>query len=444
MEITEEEIEVDTEEDTNLSFLNKTKNTRQKRVFCLLYMYMKFSYTAKKADGTIYENTFVSETKTDLFNKIKQSGDVLVSYKIQDDNKINQAFENFFSNLSKIKMIDKIIFARNLANMLEAGLSLTRAISVMEKQIKNKKLKKIYNELNLDISAGKSFHDALSRFDHVFPPVFISMVKAGEEGGNLADSLKSIANQMDSTYKLQKKIKGAMIYPSVIVIVMILIGIIMMIFVVPKLTATFKDVGTELPGSTKVVIFVSEFLRNHYILLPIFLLIMMTVIYNILHTKGGRNAFDRFVIKLPIFGEIIKESNSAKTARTMSSLIGSGVDLIQSIDITNEVVQNNLYKKVLAEVRENVEKGKPMSDVFNKYENIYPIFVAEMINVGEETGKLASMLQGVAVFYENEVDQKTKDLSTIVEPILMVFIGIAVGFFAISMISPMYSVMNNI
>jgi type IV pilus assembly protein PilC len=407
-------------------------------------MYMKFSYTAKKTDGSIYENTFIAETKTDLFSKIKQSGDLLVSYKIEDNGKIKQVFEKMFLGMSKIKMIDKIIFARNLANMLDAGLSLTRAIAVMEKQIKNKHLKKIYNELNLDISAGKSFHDALDRFNDVFPPVFISMVKAGEEGGNLSESLKSIASQMDSTYRLQKKIKGAMIYPSVIVTVMILIGIIMMIFVVPKLTATFKDVGTELPGSTKLVIFMSDFLRNHYILLPIFLLIIMTIIYNILHTKGGKNAFDKLVIRLPIFGQIIKESNSAKTARTMSSLVGSGVDLIQSIDITNEVIQNNLYKKVLIEVRGNVEKGKPMSDVFNKYENLYPIFVAEMINVGEETGKLATMLQGVAVFYENEVDQKTKDLSTIVEPVLMVFIGIAVGFFAVSMISPMYSVMNNI
>jgi type IV pilus assembly protein PilC len=225
---------------------------------------------------------------------------------------------------------------------------------------------------------------------------------------------------------------------------MILIGIIMMVFVVPKLTATFADVKAELPGSTKFVIFMSKFLRDHYILLPIILLIIMFIIYQILHTKEGKNLFDRFIIRLPVVGNIIKESNSAKTSRTLSSLIGSGVDLIQSVDITSEVLQNNLYKSVMSEVRVNVEKGKPMSDVFNRHENLYPIFVSEMINVGEETGKLATMLQGVAVFYENEVDQKTKDLSTIIEPILMVFIGIAVGFFAISMITPMYSVMNNI
>ena len=405
---------------------------------------MKFSYKAKKGDDSTYEGIFIGESKTDLFNKIKQTNDVLVSYKVDTGNKPKEALEKFLGSFSKVKMIDKIIFARNLANMLEAGLSLTRSISVMEKQSKNKKLKNIYRELNSDISAGKTFHDALNRWNTVFPPVFISMVKAGEESGNMADSLKSVATQMEATYKLQKKIKGAMMYPGVIFSVMIIIGIIMMTFVVPKLTATFADVKAELPGSTKFVIFMSEFLRNHYILLPVGLLILMVIIYQVLHTKEGRNAFDKIVIKLPIFGTLIKESNSAKTARTLSSLIGSGVDLIQSVDITSEVLQNNLYKKVMSEVRINVEKGKPMSDVFNQYENLYPIFVSEMVNVGEETGKLATMLQGVAVFYENEVDQKTKDLSTIIEPILMVFIGVAVGFFAISMITPMYSVMNNI
>lgn len=405
---------------------------------------MKFSYTAKKIDDTVYNAVLVADTKTELFEKIKQNGDILISYKTQSNNNLKDKIDNFLLSLSKVKMMDKIIFARNLANMIEAGLSLTRAISVMEKQIKNKKLKNIYRDINADISSGKSFHEALEKFGTTFPTVFISMVKAGEESGNLADSLRSIATQMESTYKLQKKIKGAMIYPAVIISVMLIIGIIMMTFVVPKLTATFKDIGSELPGSTKFIIFLSDFLINNFMILPVLLLGIMMFTYKVLHTKQGKELFDKTIIRLPIFGQIIKESNSAKTARTLSSLIGSGVNLIQSVDITIEVLQNSLYKKALLEVRNNAEKGKLMSEIFAKYEKLYPVFVSEMINVGEETGKLSSMLQGVAVFYENEVDQKTKDLSTIIEPILMVFVGIAVGFFAISMITPMYSVMNNL
>jgi type IV pilus assembly protein PilC len=163
-----------------------------------------------------------------------------------------------------------------------------------------------------------------------------------------------------------------------------------------------------------------------------------------LKTKIGKHIVDAVSTRIPVIGTIVIESNSAKTARTLSSLIGSGVDLLQSVRITQEVLQNNRYKKVLQETEEAVEKGKPLASVFMLHENIYPPFVGEMISVGEETGKLSSMLQGVAVFYENEVEQKTKDLSTIVEPVLMVFIGIAVGFFAIAMITPMYSVMNNL
>ncbi len=405
---------------------------------------MKFSYTAKRVDDSIYNAVLVVDSKTDLFDRIKQNGDILISYKTENVNNLKDKIDNYLLSLSRVKMIDKIIFARNLANMIEAGLSLTRAIAVMEKQINNKKLKNIYRDINLDISSGKSFHEALEKFNTTFPPVFISMVKSGEESGNLADSLRSIATQMESTYKLQKKIKGAMIYPSVIISVMLIIGIIMMAFVVPKLTQTFKDLGTELPGSTKFIIFLSDFLRQNFMILPLLLLGIMILVYKIIHTKQGKDLFDKTILRLPIFGQIIKESNSAKTSRTLSSLIGSGVNLLQAVDITMEVVQNTAYRKVLDEVKLNVEKGKPMSEIFMKYENLYPVFVAEMVNVGEETGKLASMLQGVANFYENEVDQKTKDLSTIVEPILMVFVGIAVGFFAISMITPMYSVMNNL
>ncbi len=227
---------------------------------------MKFSFVAKKIDGSTYDSFFIGESKNELFDFIKKTGDILVCYDVKKDNRFMDTISKILDVFTHIKIIDKVIFARNLANMIDAGLSLTRSISVMEKQIKNKKLKDIYKNLNLDISAGKTFHDALSKYDHVFPPVFISMVKAGEESCNLADSLRSIATQMESTYKLQKKIKGAMIYPSVIFIVMILIGIVMMIFVVPKLTATFKDLNSELPGSTRFVIFMSDFIRNHYIL----------------------------------------------------------------------------------------------------------------------------------------------------------------------------------
>lgn len=405
---------------------------------------MRFSYTAKKPDGSTYTDTFEGANKSELFTAIHNKGDILISHKEIVKSSIDDRLNKFMSVFNRIKMIEKITFARSLGNMLEAGLSLTRAIAVMEKQTKKIKLKEVFTTLNTDISSGKTFHEALERFSDVFPPIFISMVKAGEESGNLSESLKTIALQMEKTYQLQKKIKGAMVYPAVILSVMVLIAIILMITVVPKLTQTFKDVKAELPTSTKVVIWISDAMKNNIVLFILAIIAFIFFIMTFFKTKIGKKIIDYVSTRIPVIGRIVMESNSAKTSRTLSSLIGSGVDLLQSVRITQEVLQNNRYKAVLQETEEAVEKGKPLALVFTAHEDLYPPFVAEMISVGEETGKLSSMLLGVAAFYENEVEQKTKDLSTIVEPVLMVIIGTAVAFFAVAMITPMYSVMNNI
>jgi type IV pilus assembly protein PilC len=405
---------------------------------------MRFSYTAKRKDGSVYTETFEGANKSELFSSIHTKGDVLISHEEMSQGAVSDFFIKIKESFGHIKVMDKITFARSLGNMLEAGLALTRAIAVMEKQTKNKKLKHVFTTLNTEISAGKTFHEALAGFGEVFPPIFVSMVKAGEESGNLSESLKTIAMQMEKTYQLQKKIKGAMVYPSVIVTVMVIIGVILMVTVVPKLTETFKDVNAELPNSTKFVIFMSDALKNHIVLFILSVVGIVLFLLRFFKSTIGKRLLDATVTRIPVIGTIVIESNSAKTARTLSSLVGSGVDLLQSVRITQEVLGNNRYKKVLQETEEAVEKGKPLASVFQMHENLYPPFVSEMISVGEETGKLSSMLQGVAVFYENEVEQKTKDLSTIVEPILMVFVGAAVGFFAVAMITPMYSVMNNI
>lgn len=405
---------------------------------------MRFSYTAKRLDGSTYTDTFEGTDKSELFSAIHARSEILISQKEIVKSSMGDGVSKMMSVFDRIKMMDKITFARSLGNMLEAGLSLTRAIAVMEKQTKKVKLKKVFQTLNSDISAGKTFHEALARFDTVFPPIFISMVKAGEESGNLAESLKTIALQMEKTYQLQKKIKGAMVYPAVILSVMVLIAIVLMTTVVPKLTQTFKDVKAELPTSTKLIIWISDTMKNHIVLFAFGTIALIFFTISFFKSKIGKKIIDQVSTRIPVIGRIVMESNSAKTARTLSSLVGSGVDLLQSVQITREVLQNNRYKAVLQETEEAVEKGKPLALVFSSHEDLYPTFVAEMISVGEETGKLSGMLLGVATFYENEVEQKTKDLSTIVEPILMVVIGSAVAFFAVAMITPMYSVMNNI
>lgn len=403
---------------------------------------MKFSYKAIRKGGEPYQGEREAPDKFVLYRELKKEGDTIISAEeAKEGGSFRFAMPAFFH---KIKAHEKITLARNLGGMIEAGLALSRALQVLSRQSRNKKLKKVLEDLNASISAGKSFHQALEEYPDVFNTLFTSMVKAGEESGNLAMSLKQVADQMEKTYLIQKKVKGAMVYPGIILALMAVIGLLMLTFVVPRLTATFKDLNAELPATTKLVIFVSDFLKNHYILAFVLIVAVIAGVKYLLGTKKGQRGLEYVVLRLPVIKDIIKEMNAARTARTLSSLLSSGVDLLPAIDITSDVLQNSFYKEVMAEAKGVVEKGQSLSGVFMKYESLYPIFVGEMMSVGEETGQLSNMLLGVATFYENEVEQKTKDLSTIVEPVLMIIIGVGVGFFAISMISPMYSVMNNI
>jgi len=223
-----------------------------------------------------------------------------------------------------------------------------------------------------------------------------------------------------------------------------IIGVLMLIYVIPTLVGTFKDLGAELPASTKIIIGISDFLINHIVLFFLSLAGFILIFWTIVKSPQGKKGVNIFLLKMPLVSSLVKKINSARTARTLASLVSSGLDVVESISITQEVLQNHKYIEVLEQTKKDVQKGVPISDSFKKAEDLYPIQVGEMISVGEETGQLSDMLLRLATFYEDEVDGITKNLSTIIEPLLMVIIGIAVGFFAVSMIKPMYSVMESV
>ncbi len=402
-----------------------------------------FKYKAVNREGQTYEASMEAPDRFVVYRKIKENGDSIIYA-----NEVRSQFAVSLSKLntmfSRVKTHEKIIFARNLAAMIEAGLSVTRALAVMEKQTKNKKLKVILQELNEDISRGQSLSESMRQRKDTFSTLFVSMVKAGEESGNLAGSLKVVAIQMEKAYQLTKKVRGALMYPAVIVCIMIVIGILMLVYMVPTLTATFKGLGVELPRSTQMVIAVSDFLRSQYLLAFSGFIVFVGAMVAFARSVVGKRFFDMAFLRVPIIGTIVKEINAARTARTLSSLLSSGVDIVLAIGVTEEVLQNSYYKNVLKKSQAAIQKGDPISAIFIENERLYPIFVGEMMSVGEETGKMADMLLGVATFYEDEVDQKTKDMSSLIEPFLMVLMGVAVGFFAISMLAPTYSLVDAI
>ena len=403
---------------------------------------MKFKYKIKNKNNEMMQGIMESSDRFVLARAFREKGETPIS--IEELKNDTGLFTMKISFLSRVSLSEKIMFTNNLSGMLSAGLSLNRALSILERQSTNSTLCDILHELQEDINKGNTLSEGMKKFPKVFSGLFIPMVHAGEESGSLPNTLTEVGSTLKKAYDLNKKIKGAMTYPAIIMFAMVVIGIFMMIYVVPTLTKTFADMGSELPSSTKAIIWISDMISQHILLFLTSIGAFIFSVFLLFKLKIVQRYFDRFILYLPVVGKIVKEVNTARTARTMSSLLLSGVSISNSLSITEEVLQNVHYKELIHKAITSIEKGMVLSDSFKENTFLYPIMVGEMIEVGEETGNLSKMLLDIANFYENEVDNKTKDLSTIIEPVLMLFIGAAVGLFAVSMIKPMYSVMNNI
>jgi type IV pilus assembly protein PilC len=402
-----------------------------------------FTYTAEKTDGEKYQGVAEAADRFELYEIIRREGGKVIT--VSEESKGGfRSMDYWNAKLVRVKEYEKILFARNLGAMLSAGLSLARALSVMERQTKNIKLKKIIAEIESSVRRGDPLHAALANSPKTFPDLFVAMVRAGEEGGDLPAALLVVADQTERIYDLKRKIRSAMIYPCIILIAIVGIGIVMMIEVVPTLAQTFAESNAVLPLSTRIVIGTSSILV-HYTVPVIGGMIGAVVAFIMaMRTKVGKRVADFVLLHIPVIGTLVREVNAARTARTLSSLISSGVDVLASLEISADVVQNSYFREVIKQAVVGVRAGEPLSAAFAKREDLYPVFVGEMMSVGEETGATVEMLKRLAVYYEEQVDRKTKDMSTIIEPFLMIFIGIAVGFFAVSMITPIYQLSQNI
>lgn len=404
---------------------------------------MQFKYKSQLKTGEIKEGVIEAPNKFSAAKQIRDAGEIPLLVSENTGGGIATMFEKLLA-FGSVSLREKIMFTRNLSGMLQAGLPVFRAISVLNKQTNNKTFKNVLDSILDTINKGGTMSEGMQKFPKVFSPLFVSMVRAGEESGGLSKTLGEIGGTLQKTYDLNKKIKSALTYPSIILCAMLLIGGFMLVKVVPTLSKTFKDIGAELPKSTQLIIWLSESLKNHLVL---FLVVIFSVIGGFVlmaRLKTTQKYFDFIVLHLPVIGNLSKEVNTARTARTLSSLLSAGVPMSRALGITKEVLQNVYYQRIIEDSIEGIEKGKPLSVVFKENVKYYPMMVGEMMEVGEETGNFASMLMDIALFYEGEVDAKTKDLSTIIEPVLMVVIGGAVGFFAMSMITPMYSILDSI
>lgn len=339
---------------------------------------------------------------------------------------------------SRIKLKDVVIFSRQFSVMISANVSLVQSLRILIDQTENISLKIIISELADEVDGGSRLSEALSKRPKVFSSFYISVVRSGETSGKLDEVLNYLADEMEKDYDMISKIRGAMIYPAFVLSGMIVVGTIMMVFVVPKLTTVLEESGGELPISTKILIFTADFMVNFWWLLIAIIVGLVVFVRFYIRTSQGRSLLDIIKLRLPIFGKLLQRIYIVRFTRSMHTLIVGGVTITKSLKIASEVVGNKVYKTLILDTIKTIEEGNSISSIFITSKEI-PKMVSQMMGVGEKTGKLDVVLEKITEFYTREINNVITNLMTLMEPIIMIMMGVAVGIMVAAIILPMYN-----
>ena len=331
-----------------------------------------------------------------------------------------------------------VSFTRQFSTMLSAGLPLTDALAILEKQTKNARFSKILSEVVSDIEGGMSLSGALAKHPKVFSQVYIKLIEAGETGGVLDKVLDKLALSLEKDREFKSKTRGAFIYPSIVVTVMIIVIVLMMVFVIPKLTDLYTEIGTELPLPTKILVATSGFMRSFWWLILLFLIGMFYALRAYSKTEHGARVFSKFVLSLPVWGKIRKAITLAEFTRTFGLLIGTGIPIITALKVVRDILSSLSYKEGIDEAIIRVERGAPLFQPLSA-NPVFPPIVGQMVRVGEETGKMDEVLVRLAVYFETESENMIRNLTTALEPIILVVLGLGVGILVLSIILPIYN-----
>ncbi|MGI5826147.1 MAG: type II secretion system F family protein [Patescibacteria group bacterium] len=346
----------------------------------------------------------------------------------------NYLFKRIFKRVSVAEIAT---FTRQLATMVNAGLPLTEALSLLKSQDKNQ-ITEATGVILKDVEGGSSLGDAMQKFPKIFSPVYFALVRAGESAGVLDNILNRLADNLETQREFQAKIKGALMYPVIIVVGMLGVIFIMMIFVIPKLTSLYQEFEAELPQSTKILIAISNFLITFWWLIP-FLFLGLAYLYRMINsTKTGRRKIDEVKFKLPIIGRLQSQIALAELTRTLGLLVGAGVSIVEALNISSKTSNNLVVEESISEAAKKVEKGFALSATL-AVNPVFPKIMSQMVSVGEETGKIDEVLLKVSRFFQSESEESLKGLTTAIEPLIMILLGVGVGFLVIAVIMPIYN-----
>ncbi len=396
-----------------------------------------FVWKGRSATGASASGEITAASQADVVAQLRQKKIIPTSIKIKEEKK---GFSLFGMRVSKRALA---VFTRQFSTMLNAGLPLLNCLEILGKQTESAGLKRVLADVRADVEGGLSLADALRRQPKVFDNLFVNMVESGETGGALDTILQRLATYLEKSVALQRKIRGAMIYPAIITVVAIGAIAVLLIFVIPIFAKMFEGVGRELPAMTQLVIKMSNFMKVAALPILIGLIALFTIIRRWHKTESGARSMDPLLLKLPVFGDLMRKQAIARFARTLSTLLKSGVPIIDALEITAKSAGNWVIEDAILKARVSIKGGENIADPLSKTA-VFPPMVTQMVAIGEASGGLDDMLEKVADFYDAEVDQAVENLTNALEPIIMVFLGGVVGFLVISMYLPIFQLAGTI
>jgi len=395
-----------------------------------------YTYTARPSGGNQTTGQIQGDSKAAAAAELRRRGLTVLSLEEKKGlPDLNELLEGF----TAIKLRDKVIFSRQFATMINAGLALLRALYILEAQTENPRFRKILSLVRQDVEAGMPLSDSLEKHPVAFDRLFVSMVRAGEVGGVLDQTLERLATQLEKDDSLRRSVKSAMTYPILIGVFAIVVLFALIIFVIPVFGAMYDDLGGQLPLLTRIMVAASDFLRGFWFVVFPAMFLAIYGLKRLKNTKVGRETWDKTKLRLPMkLGPIVQKIAVSRFSRTLATLVSSGVPILQAIEITGRTSGNTVIEYAMEGVKENIKAGDSIARPLEKI-SVFPPMVTQMISIGEETGALDTMLHKIADFYEDEVDAAVKSLTSILEPIMMIFIGGIVGLVVVSMYLPIFN-----
>jgi len=407
-------------------------------------MALTFDYKVRDRGGKLVEGQLEGDSLALVVGKLREMGYMPIAVTPKSKADLNR--EIHIPGLTdRVKLSETAVATRQLATMVESGLSVVRALGILSGQVENKVLGRVLGEVQLDVERGSSLSAACAKHPKIFNKLFVTMVQAGEVGGHLDTVLLDLSSTMEKQAELQRKIRGAMTYPAVVLSVMIVILLALLIFIVPTFQKLFSSLGAKLPFPTRVVISASKTVGSVWALLILAVIVTGVVLFRRwIKTDQGREKWDGFKLRPPVFGPLMHKVALARFTHTLGSLVQAGVPILESLDIVSETSGNKVVGDAILDAKAGVREGRSLADTLRQHEHVIPALVTQMVEVGEQTGQLDNMLHKVGEFYDGEVEATVNNLTSLLEPILVVCMGVMVGTVVICMYLPMFDYIKHI